>query len=77
MTEVPRISKDKVAEFFFAANESITKTMVLVEQQLAQYRGQVPEEQLASVIIQQFEEQLRDHQDATLRKWGYSEEAIL
>eukprot|EP00611_Tribonema_gayanum_P025026 TRINITY_DN5615_c0_g1_i1.p1 TRINITY_DN5615_c0_g1~~TRINITY_DN5615_c0_g1_i1.p1 ORF type:complete len:262 (+),score=129.40 TRINITY_DN5615_c0_g1_i1:122-907(+) len=74
--ELPRVPKDKVAEFFDVIIENMTKAIMALEAQLAQYRGQVPREQLAQVMLQQFEEQLQQQQDALLKKWGYTEEEL-
>jgi len=73
---VPRISKDKVADFFASAVERIARAMVALEQQLSQYKGQIPDEKLKQVMVQQFEEELQEYQDSTLSKINCSEKDI-
>ncbi|CAM9512994.1 unnamed protein product, partial [Scytosiphon promiscuus] len=68
------VDRDHVVKFFQVINQQSHQSMTQFNQQIAQYRGKVPEQHLTDLAVGQFEDQLTKIQEQILAGMGISPE---
>ncbi len=74
--QIPTVPLARVQEFFTSLNTEMIQTIMTLDAQLAQYKDQLSEAQMMTVIKQHFEEAVAEVQAKLLDKWNVTEEEM-